>query len=128
MDAQVLMQGAAQMPITELERFVQQLNALIVQRKTTDTNYRQRFLLGKINETILSKDKTERYQFLIYKHEFNVLSDAEHQELMQLTEDEETIRVQRLTYLVELAQLKGLGLSQLMENLGLNQRANALIS
>ena len=125
MDAQVLMQGAAQMPITELERFVQQLNALIVQRKTTDTNYRQRFLLGKINETILSKDKTERYQFLIYKHEFSMLSDAEYQELMQLTEEEETIRVQRLTYLVELAQLKGLSLSQLMENLGLNRPANA---
>ena len=125
MDAQVLMQGAAQMPITELERFVQQLNALIVQRKTTDTNYRQRFLLGKINETILSKDKTERYQFLIYKHEFSMLSDAEYQELMQLTEEEETIRVQRLTYLVELAQLKGLSLSQLMENLGLNRSANA---
>ena len=125
MDAHVLMQGAAQMPITELERFVQQLNALIVQRKTTDTNYRQRFLLGKINETILGKDKTERYQFLIYKHEFNVLSDAEYQELMHLTEEEETIRVQRLTYLVELAQLKGFSLEQLMENLGLNQRANA---
>ena len=88
----------------------------------------QVLIQDKINETILSKDKTERYQFLIYKHEFNVLSDAEYQELMQLTEEEETIRVQRLTYLVELAQLKGLGLSQLMENLGLNQRANALIS
>ena len=125
MDTQVLMQGAAQMPITELERFVQQLNALIVQRKTTDTNYRQRFLLGKINETILSKDKTERYQFLIYKHEFNVLSDAEHQELLHLTEEEETIRVQRLTYLIELSQLKGLSLGQLMENLGLNRPANA---
>ena len=88
----------------------------------------QVLIQDKINETILSKDKIERYQFLIYKHEFNVLSDAEYQELMQLTEEEETIRVQRLTYLVELAQLKGLGLSQLMENLGLNQRANALIS
>ena len=76
----------------------------------------QVLIQGKINETILGKDKTERYQFLIYKHEFSMLLDAEHQELMQLTEEEETIRVQRLTYLVELAQLKGLSLSQLMEN------------
>ena len=54
MDAQVLiMQNAAQMPIPELERIIHELNALVMRRKTTDKSYRERFLLGKINTTIL---------------------------------------------------------------------------
>jgi hypothetical protein len=123
MDAQVLiMQNAAQMPIPELERMVHELNALVMRRKTTDKQYRERFLLGKINTTVLDREKTARYKYLIYKHEYETISDKEHAELLLLTEEEEGIRVQRLTYLVELTQLKNIPLPQLMENLGLNRQ------
>ena len=43
---------------------------------------------------------------------------------MQLAEAEETIRYERLTYLVELAKIRSITLPQLMENLGLNRPAN----
>ena len=121
MDIQVLIQGVAQMPISEMERFVQQVNALIVQKKTTDKTYRERFLLGKINQTVLSKEKIERYQKLVQKLEAETLSKVEYKEFMKLTEIEEQIRYERLTYLVELAQLKSITLPQLMDNLGLNR-------
>lgn len=121
MDTQVLIQGVAEMPISEMERFVQQVNALIVQKKATDKNYRERFLLGKINQTVLSKEKIERYQKLVQKLEAETISKAEYKEFMKLTELEEQIRYERLTYLVELAQLKSITLPQLMDNLGLNQ-------
>ena len=121
MDTQVLIQGVAQMPISEMERFVQQVNALIVQKKTTDKTYRERFLLGKINQTVLSKEKIERYQKLVQKLESETLSKVEYKEFMKLTEVEEQIRYERLTYLVELAQLKSITLPQLMDNLGLNR-------
>ena len=121
MDTQVLIQGVAQMPISEMERFVQQVNALIVQKKTTDKTYRERFLLGKINQTVLSKEKIERYQKLVQKLEAETLSKVEYKEFMKLTEVEEQIRYERLTYLVELAQLKSITLPQLMDNLGLNR-------
>ena len=49
------------------------------------------------------------------------ISKAEYKEFMKLTELEEQIRYERLTYLVELAQLKSITLPQLMDNLGLNQ-------
>ena len=101
MDTQVLIQGVAQMPISEMERFVQQVNALIVQKKTTDKTYRERFLLGKINQTVLSKEKIERYQKLVQKLEAETLSKVEYKEFMKLTEIEEQIRYERLTYLVE---------------------------
>ena len=121
MDTQVLIQGVAEMPISEMERFVQQVDALIVQKKATDKNYRERFLLGKINQTVLSKEKIERYQKLVQKLEAETISKAEYKEFMKLTELEEQIRYERLTYLVELAQLKSITLPQLMDNLGLNQ-------
>ena len=121
MDTQVLIQGVAEMPISEMERFVQQVNALIVQKKATDKNYRERFLLGKINQTVLSKEKIERYQKLVQKLEAETISKAEYKEFMKLTELEEQIRYERLTYLVELAQLKSITLPQLIDNLGLNQ-------
>ena len=41
MDAQVLIKGVSEMPISEMERFVQAINALITQKKTTDKSYRE---------------------------------------------------------------------------------------
>jgi hypothetical protein len=124
MDAQALLKDVAQMPLLEMERFVQAVNGLITQKKTTDKSYRERFLLQKINETVLGKVKTERYQLFILKLEAETLTDSEYSELMQLTEEEEVIRYERLKYLVELAQLRSITLPQLMEKMGLNRPAH----
>ena len=124
MDAQTLLKDVAQMPLPEIERFVQSVNALITQRKSTDKTYQDRLLLRKINETILGATKTKRYQLLVQKLEAETMSDSEYKEFMQLAEEEETIRYERLTYIVELAQIRSIALPQLMENLGLNRSAN----
>ncbi len=119
MDTQVLIKGVSEMPISELERFIQELNTLLTQRRRTEQPYRERYLLSLINQTVLGKEKTERYKTLILKHEYETISDEEHAELLTLAEEEEEIRVNRLTYLVELAQLQNIPLTLLMENLGL---------
>ena len=124
MDAQTLLKDVAQMPLPEIERFVQSVNALITQRKSTDKTYQDRLLLRKINETILGATKTKRYQLLVQKLEAETISDSEYKEFMQLAEQEEVIRYERLIYLVELAQIRSITLPQLMENLGLNRSAN----
>ena len=119
MDTQSLLSNADQMPVTELEAFVQQLNALITRKKTTDKSLRDTILLDKINQTVLDKAKRECYQSLIYRMEMETISDMEHTELLKLVEQEEKIRVKRLTYLIELAQLRNIPLPQLMKNLEL---------
>ena len=124
MDAQALLKDVSQMPVLEMERFVQAVNALITQKKATDKSYRERFLLGKINQTVLGREKTERYQLLILKLESVTITDTEYAELMQLTEEEEVIRCERLKYLVELAQLRAISLPPLMTNMGLNRRTH----
>jgi hypothetical protein len=121
MDSQNLLQSASQMPLTELETFVHQLNALVVRRKTNNLNAQDTILLDKINQTVLDKSKRQRYQTLIYKLEMESLSDVEHAELMELVEQEEKIRVKRLKYLIQLAQLRNIPLSQLMKNLELTK-------
>ena len=121
MDTQSLLSNADQMPVTELEVFVQQLNALITRKKTTDKSLRDTILLDKINQTVLDKAKRERYQSLIYRMEMETISDVEHTELLKLVEQEEKIRVKRLTYLIELAQLRNIQLPQLMKNLELTK-------
>jgi hypothetical protein len=124
MDAQTLLKDVSQMPLLEMERFVQSVNALITQKKTTDKTYRERFLLGKINQTVLAKEKIERYQLLVRRLEVETISDVEYTEFMALTDLEEQIRLERMTYLLELAQLRSITLPQLMTNLGLNRRTN----
>lgn len=121
MDTQNLLYNAAQMPLTELEAYVQQLNSLITRKRTTDTNLRDTVLLDKITRTVLDKVKRERYQALIYKLEMETISDTEHAELLELVEREEKIRVKRLKYLIELAQLRNITLPQLMKNLELTK-------
>ena len=121
MDTQSLLSNADQMPVTELEAFVQQLNALITRKKTTDKNLRDTMLLDKINQTVLDKTKRERYQSLIYRMEMETISDIEHTELLKLVEQEEKIRVKRLKYLIELAQLRNITLPQLMKTLELTK-------
>ena len=121
MDTQSLLSNADQMPVTELEAFVQQLNALITRKKTTDKNLRDTILLDKINQTVLDKTKRERYQSLIYRMEMETISDIEHTELLKLVEQEEKIRVKRLKYLIELAQLRNITLPQLMKTLELTK-------
>ena len=124
MDAQTLLKDFSQMPLDEIERFAQSLNALITQKKSTDKTYQDRVLLKKINQTVLGETKTKRYQLLVQKMEMETISDLEYNEFMQLAEYEEAIRYERLKYLVELAQLRSITLPQLMDNLGLNRPAN----
>ena len=121
MDTQNLLSNASQMPLNELEAFVHELNAVITRKKTTDKSSRDTILLDKINRTVLDKAKRERYQALIYTLEMETISDVEHTELLELVEQEEKIRVKRLKYLIELAQLRNITLPQLMKNLELTK-------
>jgi hypothetical protein len=121
MDNQSLLQSVSQMPLVELESFVHQLNAVILRKKTTNEQVQDTILLDKINSTVLDKTKRQRYQALIYILEMKNISDAEHTELMDLVEQEEKIRVKRLKYLIQLAQLRNITLPQLMKNLELTK-------
>jgi hypothetical protein len=123
-DPQMFLTSVAQIPVNELEYFVQELNALITRRKTNDKAYLDRMLLSKINKAILPKTKTERYMSLHIKLEAETISESEYQEFMDLVTQEEELRNERVKYMIELSQLRGVTLPQVMSSLGLNLVSN----
>jgi hypothetical protein len=118
-DSQSLLRDADRMPVTELERFLKDINALLRRKKTQDKALRERQLLHKINRTVLDATQTERYHILVEKLELSTMTDAEHTEFGILATQEEKLRNQRVKYMIELAQLRNITLSQVMASLGL---------
>lgn len=114
----------AELPVSELEIYLIEINALIRRKQTTDKKVREQVLLDKISQTILSKKKAQRYQELVEKLEFESITDDEHAEFMRLANQEEKLRNQRVKYLIELAQLRAVSLPQLMTDLGLKTAPN----
>lgn len=118
--SQSLLGNFAEMPLKELEHFINALNALAIRRRAVDSVKHDKVLLRKINQTVLSEQDMERYTHLQEKIEVENISDTEYQELLTLVDKEEKIRNKRFEYLLELAQLRNISLSELMNNLGLN--------
>jgi hypothetical protein len=115
-----LLGGFSEMPLKDLEHFIRELNALANRKRLLDKGKQDKILLRKINETILTEPLMERYISLQEKMEVDNLSDTEYQELLNLVDKEEKIRNKRFQYLLELSQLRGISLTDLMNNLGLN--------
>jgi hypothetical protein len=115
-----LLGGFSEMPLKELEHFIKELNALAIKKRVLDKGNQDKILLRKINETALTEPLMERYIGLQEKMELDNLSDTEYQELLNLVDKEEKIRNKRFQYLLELSQLRGISLTELMNKLGLN--------
>lgn len=120
-----LLPNIAELPVSELEFYLIEIAALIRRKQTTDKKMRERVLLDKISQTVLSKKKALRYQELVYKLEFETITDAEHAEFMRLANYEAKLRNQRVKCLIELAQLRAVSLPQLIEDLGLKKAQDA---
>ncbi len=118
-DSQRLLRDADRMPVNELERFLNDINAMLLRKRTQDKALRERQLLHKINNTVLDTAQTERYHVLVEKLELSTMTDAEHTEFDLLGNKEEKLRNQRVKYMIELAQLRAVTLTQVMESLGL---------
>jgi predicted O-linked N-acetylglucosamine transferase (SPINDLY family) len=123
-DTRSILHGMTQMPVQELETFLQEVSALIRRKKTEDKEGREGLLLEKINQTILDKKKKERYQSLVIKLEADTISEIEHAEFTKLADLQEKLRNQRVKYLIELSQLRAVSLPQLMNSMGLNSIAH----
>ena len=117
---QSLIGDFSEMPLHDLESFISGLNALVIRKRVADKDKKDKFLLLKINQTVLPEPVMERYIALQDKMEIENLNDSEYQELLNLVNQEEKLRNKRFKYLLELAQLRSLSLTKLMNYLGLN--------
>ncbi len=124
-NSQSLLSDADRMPVTELERFLKDISALLRRKKTQDKDLRERQLLHKINNAVLDVTQIERYHVLVEKLELSTMTDAEHAEFDILGNKEEKLRNQRVKYMIELAQLRAVSLNEVMVSLGLKPIVHA---
>lgn len=108
----------AQMDTDDLEDFVQKASAVLTQRKTTNIKARETELLQRLNEEcILPEIHWLHFRELLQKRAIQPLSETEEMQLENLIEEEELLRIKRIKILGELAQLKGVTLQQIVEEL-----------
>jgi hypothetical protein len=110
----------AQLGNSELEEFLREITSLLAQRKAGDKNTRESVLLFRLNqECALHPSHWRRFEALVHKRDAEGLTSQESEELLQLIKEEEQLRLRRIEILGELAQLKGVPLAQLADELGL---------
>lgn len=78
-------------------------------------------LLQQINRG-LPVEVWQRYEVLHDKIDDETISDAEHREFMNITNQIELADAERLRHLIQLAQLRNISLDALMDQLGLRRR------
>ena len=121
-DPEQLIDAALQMSRPEFDKFITKLQVLRRRAEVPHLSEQESKLLLKINQGV--PDQLERrYDALLRKRRQNKLTRREHQELLALTEQMEQFDVERLKLLAELAELRGLSLPELMQQLGLEPPA-----
>jgi hypothetical protein len=113
-----LIQAANQLDSSDLDRLLQQVVILRAHRKANVQTLEEAQLLHKINQGI-DPELRAQYQTLRAKLEAETLTDAEYNTLIQLSNQIEQFGAQRLEALANLAQLRQVSLSELMETLGI---------
>lgn len=112
------MEAVGQFSQTEFEQFVEEVIALRARRRAPSLPHPESELLMKINQQ-LPTDVQGRFDELVTKRQDEALTTEEHEELLRLIEQVEAGDVTRIEALAELAQLRGLSLDELMDQLGI---------
>lgn len=118
-DIQSLLLYVDTMSAPDLEQFIKEMNALLRRKKVQNIAARERQLLHKIRKTVLDDTKKNHYQTLVKKSALGKLTDAQQAEFEVLAHQEERLRNLRVKYMLEIAELRGVSLGQVMESLGL---------
>ena len=118
LDLDQLLSGIAQLDTSTLTEFQQQVSRLLAHRRAPSVSQREVELLQQINQR-LPLAMRQRYAELNAKLHEETINTGEHQELLALIDQIELGDAKRLQHLVELAQLRGVALDAVMEQLGL---------
>ncbi|MBA3711457.1 MAG: STAS/SEC14 domain-containing protein [Pyrinomonadaceae bacterium] len=113
-----LLNAARQMSRRDLHHFIEQVLLLRAQYDAPTLPDAESELLLKINQPVPA-DVLRRYDELITGRDERTLTPEEHQELLRLTDQVETLEAERLGRLIELAKLRQVSLDEMMRQLGL---------
>ncbi len=112
-DTQELLGGVAQLETPEIEHLLSAIGQILAQRKAGSLPNRESQLLQNINHS-LPPTTQKRYNNLQEKLLAEQITPPEHQELLALIDEVEEADAVRLSYLLELAQLRQVSLDELL--------------
>lgn len=113
-----ILNGISQLDVKELESFFKRVGTLLAHRKTHHLSEREFQLLKEINQGL---PEEHRHEYLALKEKLRqeTITATEVQQLSTMTQAIEEKGVRRLESLVELAKLRGVEVSVLMKQLGI---------
>jgi hypothetical protein len=123
MTTEQLLDAVDQLSSDELQRFVQGIVQREARRREPALSKRETELLRQINAEP-SPHKSSRYHELREKRETGELTDQQQQELVQLSDWVEEVHAERLAHVAELARRRGLSLSDMTRQLGIQRWAD----
>jgi phosphoglycerate-specific signal transduction histidine kinase len=122
LDAEVssdeLVRAVDQLGTTELDRFVSRVLMLQARRRAPALPAEEAALVARINRG-LPAELRDRLDQLGDKRANETLTDEEHAELLGLVPKLEALEVERLEDLSQLARMRGVSLTDLMDQLGI---------
>ncbi len=118
MSSEQLLKAIEQMSEPDLEEFVTQVLLLKARRRNANLSTQESEWLLQINQAI-PPERQARFNELVAKRQAFTLTDAEHAELLQLTDQIEQRDAERIEALGKLAQLRGRSLPEIMKDLGI---------
>lgn len=113
-----LVQAVERLGAGELDRFADQVAALRARRHAPMLSEDESALFAIIN-TALPEDKRQRLAELVELRSSEALTTGAHSELLELQQQLESLHADRVKALADLAQLRGVTLTVLMEQLGI---------
>jgi hypothetical protein len=119
-DLDEVLRGLARLGTKELEQFVEKVIALQAQRRAPSLPENETELLQQINHG-MSADIRHRYDALNAKLHDETITPEEHEELLTLIDRLELADAERMQRLVALAQIRGVSVDTLMEQLGIRR-------
>jgi hypothetical protein len=117
-----LLESVHRLPDDQLQEFTEQVLRLNALRRSPSLSTAESRLLKAINQPI-SAELLARYRELTDNRDAGTLIADEHRELCELSDWLEERNAERLGYVAEFAALRGLSLSQLMDQLDLGYLA-----
>jgi hypothetical protein len=119
-----LLNGAEQLGTKELNVLSRKVHELLSRRKVPALPREEANLLIKINEAV-SIDLLSKADFLHQKRRAGTLANHEQEELVRISDEIERQHVERMGYLLKLAQLRNVTLPELMKQLDITPYQNA---
>ena len=119
-----ILSAMEQLSPAELEKLVPRVIALGAARRAPHLDPQESSLLDRVSEP-LPPELMARLRDLQEKRDANSLSELETEELLVLSDRAEQLHAERLRALAELATLRGVTLTALMDQLGIRFPENA---